>query len=214
VTQGDEPGRPYTRQYLKDIGVGNSEGIFWNMKCISLTTIIVPNILHTIYLGILKHLMDWVMSLLEHHSRINKFNQLWAMMSPYPGFARFTKPCSQVTQCSSNEMKALGPVIVPDFAATLFNPLASQRIPFTEALLCIKNLVYFHLWHGTGTILKPQSSRWKIIWRSFIVRTIFRVDSMPVDLDSRSRKPWNSSLLSTNRRNGRPTPLGTILLQV
>ena len=42
-------------------------------------------------------------------------------------------------------MKALGRVIVPVFTATLLNPLASQRIPFTEAQVSIKNLVYFHL---------------------------------------------------------------------
>jgi hypothetical protein len=55
------------------------------------------------------------------------------------------------------EMKALGRVIVPVFAATLLNPLASQQIPFTEALLCIKNLLYFHLmgqyrYHAEATI--------------------------------------------------------------
>jgi len=42
-------------------------------------------------------------------------------------------------------MKALRGVIVSVFAATLLNLSASQRIPFTEALLCVKNLVYFHL---------------------------------------------------------------------
>jgi hypothetical protein len=54
-------------------------------------------------------------------------------------------------------MKALGRVIVPVFVATVLNPSASQRIPFTEALLCVKNLVYFHLvaqyrYHTEATI--------------------------------------------------------------
>jgi hypothetical protein len=40
-------------------------------------------------------------------------------------------------------MKALRDVFVPAFAATVLNPLASHRIPFTEALLCVKNFVYF-----------------------------------------------------------------------
>jgi len=127
------------------------------MKCISPTTIIVPDIPHTVYLGKRKYLMDWVTSFLEQHSRIDKFNQLWAMKPPYPGFTRFNKPYSQVTQWSGKEMKALGRVIVPVFAATHLKPLASQRIPFTEALLCIKNLVYFHLmaqyrYHTEATI--------------------------------------------------------------
>jgi hypothetical protein len=50
-----------------------------------------------------------------------------------------------VTQWHRQVMKALGRVIVPVFIATLLHPLVSQRIPFTVALLYIKNLVYFHL---------------------------------------------------------------------
>jgi len=42
-------------------------------------------------------------------------------------------------------MKQLGHVIVPVFSATLLNPSDSQWILFTEALLCVKNLAYFHL---------------------------------------------------------------------
>jgi hypothetical protein len=55
-------------------------------------------------------------------------------------------------------MKALGDVIIPVLAATLLNTVASQRIPFTEALLCINNLVYFHLmaqyWYHTEATIK------------------------------------------------------------
>ena len=93
----------------------------------------------------LKHLKDLVTSFLEQHSRIDKFNRPWVMMPPYPGSAQFNKPYSQVTQWSDKEMKPLGHVIVPVFAATLLNPSASQRIPFIETMLCVKNVVYFHL---------------------------------------------------------------------
>jgi hypothetical protein len=87
ATHGDEMERLEARQYLEDRAVGTSEGVFWNMKCISRTTIFVPDILHTVYLGMIKHLIESVTSFLEQHSRIDKFNQLWVMMPPYPGFA-------------------------------------------------------------------------------------------------------------------------------
>jgi hypothetical protein len=112
---------------------------------ISSTTIMESDILHTVCLGILQLLMDWVMSFLEQHSRMDKFNQLWAMMPPYPGFARFNKPDSQVMQWSGKEMKALGHVNVAVLVATFSIPSASQRITFKEALLCVKNLVDLHL---------------------------------------------------------------------
>jgi len=87
ATQGDDTERWEARQYLEDGAGGTSEGVFWIMKCITPTTIIVLYILHYIYLGMHKHLMDWVTSFHEQHSRIVKFNQLGAMMPPYPGFA-------------------------------------------------------------------------------------------------------------------------------
>jgi len=85
-------------------------------------TIVVPDIIHTVYLGMLEHLTDWVTSFLDRHSRIGKSDQLRAMILPYPGFARFNKPYSQVTQWTGQELKTLRHVIVPVFMATLLNP--------------------------------------------------------------------------------------------
>jgi hypothetical protein len=68
ATPGDETDRREARQYLEDRAVGTSEGVFWNMKCISPTTIIVPDILHTFYLCMLKHLMDWIISSVSNGS--------------------------------------------------------------------------------------------------------------------------------------------------
>jgi hypothetical protein len=82
-----------------------------------------------------KHLMNWVTSFLEHNSRTKIFIQRCAMMPPYPGFAQFNKPYSQMMQWSGNEMKAHGRVIVPVFVATVLNASASQRIRLPEALL-------------------------------------------------------------------------------
>ena len=103
TTQGDETKRGEARQCLEYGAFGISQGILWNMKCISPTSIIVPNIFHSLYLCMLQHLMDGVTFFLKQHSRIDKFNQLWAMMPPYLGFARFTKPYSQVTQWSGKD---------------------------------------------------------------------------------------------------------------
>jgi len=158
MTQGHQMERREAWLYLAVPAVGTSEGVFWNTKCISPTTIIVSDILHTIYPTMPKHLMGWVTSFHEQHSRIDKFNQLWMMKTPYPWFARFSKPYSQVTDWSDKEMNALRSVIVPVFATTLWNPLVSQRIPFTEALLCAKNWLHFHLmapyWYHTEVTIE------------------------------------------------------------
>jgi len=65
MTQGHETNCRKAKQYLEDRAAGTWEGIFRIMKCISLTTIMLCNILHIVYLGMLKHLMYWVASFLE-----------------------------------------------------------------------------------------------------------------------------------------------------
>jgi len=70
-TQGDEMERWEVKQYLEDQAVGTSEGALCNMKYISRTTIIIPHLLHTIYLGMPKHLMNRVTSFLKQHSTID-----------------------------------------------------------------------------------------------------------------------------------------------
>jgi len=75
TTQEDEKERLQARQCLEDRGVGTAKGIFWNTMDILPMTIILPKILDTVYVGMVKHLMDWVMSFIEQHSRIDKFSQ-------------------------------------------------------------------------------------------------------------------------------------------
>ena len=156
-THGEEREKQQSKQYLEDRAVETSEVIICNTKCISQTTTIIPDILQTISLGMLKNLMNWETFFLEQHSRIDKFNEFWVMMRPSPGFAPFNTPYSQVTPSSGEEMKAVGHVIVQVVAAPRFNLSVRQRIPFTEPLLFVKNLVDVHLlaqyrYHTEATI--------------------------------------------------------------
>jgi hypothetical protein len=82
-------------------------------------TIIVPDILHTAYLGMLNYLMVCVTSFLEQGSRINIFMKIWAMMPLYPGFGQFNKQNFQVTEWSGKEMSVLWGQIFPVFPTTL-----------------------------------------------------------------------------------------------
>ena len=139
ATHGDGTERWEARQYLDDGAVGTSESVFWKKECISPMIIIVPDNHLKVYLSILNHSMEHVLSILRHNCRIDKFNHLWAMMPPYHAIAWFNKPYNQEMQWSGKEMKAVGSVIAPVPTRTLLNPSASQSIPFTEALMCVKN---------------------------------------------------------------------------
>jgi hypothetical protein len=137
--------RDAARQYLDDRGVRQTEGVFWALKSLDWVSLLVPDVLHTIYLGILKHLMDWVIPFLEHHNRMDRFNRIWHQMSPYPGFTPFTKPYTAITQWQGKEMRMLGRTLLPLFVSSLLEPSSEQRQPFRDAILCVKSLIYFHL---------------------------------------------------------------------
>jgi len=106
--------------------------------------IIIPNTFHTIHLSTSSCFIGCVTSCLEQHSRITKFNQVWAMIPPCHWIAWFNKPCHRATQCGDEEIAVYRCVIVPVYLATRSNPLASWRISITEALCCIPNSVYVH----------------------------------------------------------------------
>jgi hypothetical protein len=47
-----------------------------------------PDLLHTMYLGMLKHVMDWIQPFLKRHGRLNKFDDAWISVPPYPGLVQ------------------------------------------------------------------------------------------------------------------------------
>lgn len=56
------------------------------------------DILHTIWLGMIKHLIEWLVSFLEKHSRMSVFNQIWLSVSSFYDMTAPNKTYSDVTQ--------------------------------------------------------------------------------------------------------------------
>jgi hypothetical protein len=117
-TQGDEILRRETTDYLEDHAVGTSDGILRYVQCTSPMTIIIFDILDTVYVAMPRHMIDWVMSVLQQHCRIDKFNQHYMIMPSYTGMTRFNKLYSQATKSSCNMTKALRHAIPSAFLAT------------------------------------------------------------------------------------------------
>ncbi|KAF8457923.1 hypothetical protein BDZ91DRAFT_666180, partial [Kalaharituber pfeilii] len=93
------------------------------------------DLLHNIYQGMLKHLMDWVISFLEDLKRIHIFNKILSALPPDPGFTPATKRYRAVTQWSGKEMRNLSRVLLGVFAATVTS----------QAILCIRYFMDFYL---------------------------------------------------------------------
>jgi hypothetical protein len=57
-----------------------------------------PDILHNIYLGHFKHLMQWLEDFLKKHGRQAIIDNIWKSFLPYPGFYVLKKVYSEAIQ--------------------------------------------------------------------------------------------------------------------
>ena len=80
--------------------------ILWYLNCI---TSDLPNsdLLHTMQIGILKHLLTWLHEFLKQHKRLDKFNNIWLLV---PAYIDMTKPrCAyeEVSHWNGGEIKTM-----------------------------------------------------------------------------------------------------------
>ena len=121
----------------------------WTLRGIIMAEIIRSNILHTILLGNLQHLMNWITSFLEVYGRLHAFDEVWKMMPPYLGNISPTKPYRQITQVTVKEITAVLKVILAVFTASLrrntdtARPTPLQQQHFKTAIECVRYLTDF-----------------------------------------------------------------------
>ena len=100
-----------------------------------------PDLLHNIYLGVFKHMMQWVEGFLKKHKQQQAFDDAWKEIPPYPGFSVPKKAYREVTQWQRKVMRNLGLCISVVVASALRNPDSSQHHYFQIALKCVSALV-------------------------------------------------------------------------
>jgi len=50
-----------------------------------------PDMLHAVYQGMFKHLMDWLEGFMKRHKLLKRFDSVWRRIPPYPGLITPTK---------------------------------------------------------------------------------------------------------------------------
>src|SRR5437588_12640611 len=102
-----------------------------------------PDLLHTVYLGLFEHMMDWVQAFLKKHARLQAFDKAWKALPPYREFFIPNKAYREVTQWQGKEMRNLGRCLLGVLVVALRQPDSSQAQPFKRALACIRSLLNF-----------------------------------------------------------------------
>jgi len=101
--------------------------------------------LHTFFLGLFKHMMDWRKGFLKEHGRLQAFDDIWKALPQYLGFLLPKKAYCEVTQWQGKEMRNLGRCILGVLAVALRQPGGTQAIPFQRALACVRALIDFNM---------------------------------------------------------------------
>ncbi|KAH0604019.1 uncharacterized protein H6S33_007050 [Morchella sextelata] len=134
---------------LKASGIKQARGVLWNTPFIDPMQLPKPDILHVLYLGLFKHMMDWLMAFLKKHKRKDEFDTIWARIPSYLYFNAMNKPYSQVSQWQGKEMHNLVKILLPTLVVSLRRPTAKQRPVFNNSIRCLNQearIVGSQLW--------------------------------------------------------------------
>lgn len=127
------------------LGIKIGQNVFHGIQRVSAPDLHQPDLLHTVYLGLFKHMMEWVQGFLKKHDRLQAFDDAWKSLPPYPGFFVPKKAYREVTQWQGKEMRNLGRCLLAVLAVALRQPDAAQMQPFKRALACVSSLLDFSL---------------------------------------------------------------------
>jgi len=115
-----------TEKALDALGIKRVKSVLWKLPFIKGHEVVRADLLHNIYLGILKHLMTWIVAFLKKYGRLDRFNHIWENLSHYPGFLKPTTGYAQISQWQGKEMRNFGKVILGCLAAALYTDESSR----------------------------------------------------------------------------------------
>ena len=143
--QEQESGKAGIAEYFLQVGVKTCRNVIAELYRVNPADLHKPDLLHNIYLGLFKHMMEWVEEFLQKHKEQQAFDDAWKELPPYPGFTVPKKAYREVTEWQEKEMRNLGGCISGVLASALRNPDSSQHQDFNIALKCDGALVDFSL---------------------------------------------------------------------
>jgi len=80
------------------LGIDLEKNVFHGLHWVSAPGLHKSDLLHTVYLGLFKHLMDWISGFLKTQAGLLAFDDTRKALPPYPGFFGPRKPYCEVTQ--------------------------------------------------------------------------------------------------------------------
>ena len=134
-----------SRTMFETLGIDLEKNVFHGLQRLSAPGLHKPDLLHTLHLGLFRHLMDWILGLLKKHARLQAFDDTWKALLPYLGFFVPKKAYCEVTQWQGKEMRNPRRCLLGVLTVTLRQPDSRQVTPFKHALDYVRTLVNFNM---------------------------------------------------------------------
>jgi hypothetical protein len=130
---------------LLELGVKPMANTLWWLIC-NPVDLPKPDVLHTIQLGMLKHLLEWIHAFLKQYNRLDRFNAIWLSIPAYLDMTRRTKAYEEISQWTGKEYKTMSRFLTGCLASTLSEPSRPEKRVFDKAILCTRALCEFFLY--------------------------------------------------------------------
>lgn len=128
---------------LHEAGVNITHSPLWDLYDCDVSTLPKPDKLHTIYLGLVDHLMKWLTDMLHRYGRLDRFQALSRRVPAYLDMSAIQKSWQEVCQWTGKESKRQIRYLYAVLAATLTEPPAkvNEKRHFNDALHATRALV-------------------------------------------------------------------------
>jgi len=130
---------------LKSRNVNAGFNILWCLESI-VSDLPKPDLLHTMQIGMLKHLLAWLQDFLKQHKRLELFNDIWLSVPAYLDMSKPRCAYEEVSRWNGGEIKTMTRFLVGVTRNALRNPNPAQKAPFESAIECTRSLVEFYMY--------------------------------------------------------------------
>jgi len=122
-----------------------------------------PDLLHTMLIGMLDHLMKWIFHFVKTHEQLNKYNAIWLSVPTYHNLTPKNTSYEEVFRWNGKEMKEMGQYLLGVVTQSLRGGSPAQHRIFNRAMECTWALLEFNMYaqyksHDDATLSYMQDA--------------------------------------------------------
>jgi len=130
---------------LASFDVHQCSNVFWDLDCV-VSDLPKPDLLHTMQLGMLKHLLGRLSVFLKQHKHFEAFNNIWLSVHANLEMAQPRRTYEEVSSWQGKEIKIMSRFVVAVIHCALRAPSASLQDVFKQAIEGSRALVEFYFY--------------------------------------------------------------------